>query len=109
MNIFALDWEPKQAAKWHCDAHIIKMPLETAQMLSTVNHLSGNGALLYAPTHVNHPCNIWARISKENYQWLWEFGLALCDEYEQRYKKIHASKTILYLTKNIPKIIKEKN
>ena len=35
MNIFHLDKNPKICAEYHCDRHVVKMILETAQMLST--------------------------------------------------------------------------
>lgn len=33
MNLFILDKDPARAARDHCDRHIVKMPLETTQML----------------------------------------------------------------------------
>lgn len=33
MNIFVLDENPKIAAKYHCDSHVKKMPVESCQML----------------------------------------------------------------------------
>jgi len=33
MNLFILDKAPKKCARDHCDRHIVKMPLETTQML----------------------------------------------------------------------------
>ena len=36
MNFFILDQDPICAAIWQCNKHIVKMPLETAQMLCTV-------------------------------------------------------------------------
>ena len=38
MNIFYLDDDPVLAAQQHCDRHVVKMILETAQILSTVWH-----------------------------------------------------------------------
>jgi len=29
MNIFVLDYNPKKAAEYHCDKHVVKMILET--------------------------------------------------------------------------------
>ena len=47
--------------------------------------------LLYAATHVNHPCSIWTRKSKANYMWLYELWTFLLDQYSVRYNgKIHA-------------------
>ena len=59
MNIFYLDKDPQQAAKYHCDKHVVKMILESAQMLCTVvNEISGGQVTPYKSTHKNHPCKI---------------------------------------------------
>lgn len=79
MNIFVLDTNPKLAAKYHCDQHVVKMILESAQMLSTV---IGHG---YKPTHVNHPCTVWLRQSQSNCQWLIELACHLNNEYKSRF------------------------
>lgn len=39
MNIFYLDHDPHVAARWMVDKHIVKMPLESCQMLSTAHRL----------------------------------------------------------------------
>lgn len=39
MNIFVLDQNPYEAAKGHCDKHVVKMILEYGQMLSTSHRL----------------------------------------------------------------------
>ena len=94
MNIFVLDKDPKQAAEWHVDKHIVKMPLETAQILCTI--LNGHGVMTpYKSTHVNHPCTIWAGKSMGNFIWLCELGIHLCDEYSYRYEKEHACKKVI--------------
>lgn len=96
MNIFYLDKCAQKSAQYMCNAHVVKMILETAQILSTVHHTKGsNNNILYKQTHVNHPCSIWARQSLYNYLWLCNHGLFLCKEYEFRYGKIHASKKII--------------
>lgn len=102
MNIFALDIDPEQAAKWHCDSHVNKMCLETAQMLSTINRMAGKTGQFYRPTHKNHMCTVWARASTENYRWLWRLGNFLSLEFEQRSRKVHASSHIINLAKEIP-------
>lgn len=102
MNVFALHYDPRQAARWHCDAHVVKMVLETAQLLCTAHHLTGSTAP-YRPTHANHPCAVWARDSQANYLWLCELGLELCREYTARYGRVHASEKVLWeLSRNAP-------
>ena len=39
MNIFYLSHDPREAATFHCDKHVVKMIVETAQMLSTAHRL----------------------------------------------------------------------
>ena len=42
MNIFVLDDDPKVCAMSHCDKHVVKMILETAQMICTTHHMLPN-------------------------------------------------------------------
>lgn len=104
MNIFYLHKNPKICAQYHCDKHVVKMILETAQILSTV-HWMNNGEGPYKPTHKKHPCVIWANESKSNYLWLIDLGLELCEEYTYRYGKRHKSEAVIKkMKKKIPKI-----
>lgn len=93
MNIFALSDDPKEAAQMHCDKHVVKMVLESAQMLSTVHHQykSTMRSFVYKPTHAKHPCTVWACENQANYQWLYEHFWHLSDEYTHRYGKYHKS------------------
>ena len=68
MNIFYLDENHETCAQYHCDKHVIKMILETAQLLCCVHWVSGVEAP-YKKTHVNHPSSVWARESLTNYKW----------------------------------------
>ena len=105
MNIFVLDIDPVIAAQSQCDKHVVKMILESAQLLSSVHHLTNSIPGLYKLTHKNHPCSIWARTSISNYKWLCSHALGLCNEYTFRYNKIHASQKIIELcANNIPEI-----
>lgn len=90
MNIFHVHQDPTIAAQMLCDKHVVKMLLESAQILATVNHKHGKPAT-YKPTHANHPSTLWAGRSKQNYEWLKAHGLALCDEYTYRYNREHKS------------------
>lgn len=104
MNIFVLDYDFKKNAEYHCDKHVVKMITEQNQILSTVHWLSG-GKAHYKPTHIHHPSTKWCLESIENYRWLINSTLALCEEYTYRYGKIHAGEEIcLQLAYNEPKI-----
>lgn len=85
MQVFVLDKDPVLAARYHCDKHVVKMIVETCQLLCTAHHLHGSEQPPYRKTHVNHPCAIWARESRANYDWLIQLGFALSDEYTLRY------------------------
>lgn len=90
MNIFVLDANPIIAAQLACDKHVVKMPLETAQMLCSAFPIAP-----YKKTHYNHPCTAWSRANISNYTWLIEYGLALCAEYTYRYNKTHKSEEVI--------------
>jgi hypothetical protein len=94
MNIFALSDCPKQAAKWYCDRHCTKMPLEIAQLLCSVFWMQKQTAP-YKLSHKNHPCSIFVRESCLNFEWTVEHGLALCKEYTERYNRVHASQSVI--------------
>lgn len=87
MNIFILDEDPRMCARYHCDKHVSKMILESAQMLSTV--MGGP----YKPTHQNHPCTVWTGESKENALWLIEMAGYLNAEWKRRYEHVQHHKS----------------
>ena len=104
MNIFVLSERPTEAVKWHVDKHIVKMPLETAQMLCTVRRSYGDDNAPYRATHQNHPCCKWVAESVENYVWLCILGIELCKEYTHRYDKTHKCEAVIQdCLDNIPK------
>ena len=104
MNIFILDKDPKICAQYHNDKHVVKMILETAQLLCTAHWETGTEAP-YKSTHKNHPCAVWVRECVENYNWLCDLGVELCIEYTYRYSKRHKSQDIIEWCKNnIPNI-----
>ena len=96
MNIFWLHDNPYVNARYHCDKHIKKMVLETAQMLCSVHHVvTENDNIPYKLAHKNHPCSIWVRECAENYLWLCELGIELCKEYTKRYNKVHKCQEVI--------------
>lgn len=100
MNIFVLDRDPKTAATMACDKHVVKMILETAQMLCAVGVTKGY-EMPYKATHSRHPCTLWAGASHANWTWLIEHGLALSAEYTMRYSKIHKSQRVIELARDM--------
>ncbi len=103
MNIFVLDTRPLQCARAHCDKHVVKMILETTQLLSTAVHVSSPEPVdgLYKKTHVNHPCAVWARATSGNFYWLSKLGDYLLAEYTYRYGKVHASTPVFERAKSL--------
>ena len=89
MNIFVSDKNPDIAAKNLDDKRLIKMCLETAQLLATAISLSG-GQATYKTTHKNHPSAIFVRLNRANFEWTFKHFLALLNEYSLRFNKTHA-------------------
>ena len=112
MNIFVTDPSPVASAQVLPDKHIVKMPLETCQMLSivasdkwghgfgTLPKLDGTPYKTEKGAFRNHPCTVWAQ---DNYTWFILHGLALCYEYTHRYGKKHSGQsTIAHCTQIFP-------
>jgi len=131
MNIFVVNNDPVCAAQELCDKHVVKMIVESGQMLSTAHrvldgveyysmskgtrprkikrwHLNdARERILWKASFVNHPCTLWTMATDGNYQWHANHAYALCKEYSRRYGKIHSSEILIeYLNYNLPKNIK---
>lgn len=125
MNIFFLDRSPNTAAQFHCDKHVVKMILESAQLLCTAhrvldgNHYFGLTAnrrkihrwklddqreqTLYKASHVNHPSAVWVRDNMDHYRWLYDLMYHLIGEYKHRYDdKYHKCEAMLAPLLNAP-------
>lgn len=111
MNIFYISHDPKKCAQWAVDKHVVKMILESAQLLSTSHRLidgieytaktktgrnvkrwslnDSRDNILYTATHINHPSAVWCRQNVNNYYWLSCYLMEHCEEYTYRYGKIH--------------------
>ena len=121
MNMFILDSDPKLAAEYHCNKHVVKMVLESAQMLCSAHWfslLNEHGKKLsdfkgsrkakdwlaqnsspqkvppYSFTHTGHPCTVWTAKNMGNYDWHVNFLRCLLDEYTLRYKKQHKCEAV---------------
>ena len=125
MNIFFLSQDPIEAAQMMVDRHVVKMILESAQLLSTAHRIldgveivnlvnnrkkkayilgDAREPVLYQATHVNHPSSVWCRTSVENYNWLVDHFFALMEEYTYRYDKQHKCfGEISYMLQSPPK------
>jgi len=121
MNLFVLDKDPVKAAQLQCDKHVVKMIVESAQMLSTAHRMldgdmhiergvskagrktsikrwvlpDDREGLLYKACHTGHPCTVWTMKSNNNYNWHWVHYKALCEEYTYRYGKVHKTDALL--------------
>lgn len=89
MQIFVTDKSPVKSAQALDDKRVVKMCLETCQLLSTAMYLNGVEGYPYKPTHIKHPCTKWVSRSRGNFCWLLRHFKALLMEYTKRYKKRH--------------------
>lgn len=112
MNIFVIDECPVLSAAELPDKHIVKMPLETCQMISviyskwyhnwgTIPKKDGTPYNTDKGAFRNHPCTVWAAEKYDNLAWLIRHGYALCNEYRHRYKKTHSCLDALYIAEDI--------
>lgn len=96
MNIFVLDKNIEKCARYHCDQHVVKMILESVQMLCTA--LNKKEIITpYKSTHQNHPCVLWVEQSFDNFSWLRNLAFALNNEYRFRFEKEVDHKSISVL------------
>lgn len=108
MNLFASNPCPVKSAHEQATVLLIKMIVESAQLLSTAHVVLDGKQVAYKATHQNHPSSIWTRQSKANYLWLFEHFKALCDEYEYRTGKVHKSVEHLKTLSKSPISIEDK-
>lgn len=108
MNIFILDKDPKQSARWLCDKHLSKMLLESAQMLCHAVYKNSTAQPPYKDLpkkYHRHPCTLWVCESRENYSWLCEHALEIAAEYTARYDKTHKTEAVVrWCYNNIPNL-----
>lgn len=95
MNRFIIEHHPDAIARSLCDQHIVKMPLEEAQMLCTAvwhhNPSFAEYTGLYKPVHQKHPCTLWAMETRANYVFAYNLYTSMLCEYHNRYGKWHGA------------------
>jgi hypothetical protein len=128
MNIFFIHENPVISAMSMTDKHVVKMIIESAQLMSTAHRLLDGKRniihvvrkshikslnchyelpedlenVMYKLTHQNHPSAIWTRSSAHNYMWLYQHFIALCNEYTRRYNRTHLTYTKLHRALRYP-------
>lgn len=100
MNIFVISPNTTECAQALDDLRLNKMIIETAQLLSTAMRVHGyTGNLVYATSHLNHPCAVWARETNSNYQWLVAYLEDLVMERKARTSKHHKTYDKVHILK----------
>lgn len=91
MNIFFLDSDLSQSAKYHVNSHCVKIITEANQCMASAYP---KGVAPYKWAYHNHPMTKWTRESKANFDYVVRYCLELCKEYTYRYGKIHKGEAI---------------
>jgi len=100
MNVFFLDYDHRANAMCHVDSYVVKIPLESCQMLAGAYP---NGDAPYKHTHINHPMSKWVRETELNFYFTIHYAIALCEEYTFRYNKRHKCQDVaIWYLKNPP-------
>ena len=112
MNRFIIEFNVEDIAKSLCDQHIVKMPLEEAQMLCTAlwHHAPefAEDCDLYKPVHQKHPSTIWVGHHPMAYSYTFSMWDELHKIYINRYGKQHASFRLRETIVNLPQPLIEK-
>lgn len=128
MNIFYLDPDPRVAAEYHCDKHVVKMIVESIQMLSNPYYTQHNITNLknltkndienientwktlprekpYRISFIHHPSSKWVMASSQHWEWLLCLAIELSFQYFSRYEKPHSCyNKLLWMKANPPKM-----
>ena len=96
MNIFALYSQPRLAARAHCDQHLHKMILESAQIVSSALYLrSWQVSWMYKPAYLSHPCVKWTAESNHNIMWVIELAQELEEIRQELGHPFHSSSDVI--------------
>ena len=99
MNIFAIEGDNNnidwiKSAKSQDNYRVVKMILESCQILSTVLNEQGIDAP-YRSFNPKHPSCLWAAESSDNFINLVKHCAAMIDEYRDRFDKTHKCEAVL--------------
>ena len=120
MNIFYVHKDPIISATMLIDKHVVKIIVESAQMLSTAHRMidgtqytgktktgrnikrwrhpnSNMDNVLYKACHTGHPSTLWVMENAYNYHWLYKHMIALNDQFKLRYGHVKDHSTITLL------------
>ena len=95
MNLFILSTIHDLNAQYHVDKHVVKMPIEATQLLSTVAREWCDMDIGYKSTYINHPVTKWVGACQQNFLWTAQYAKALFIEYSYRWDKSHKSASVL--------------
>ena len=109
MNIFAIEGNEEtgevdwiKSAKSQDNMRVVKMILESCQILSTVLNEQGVKAP-YRSFNPKHPSCKWAAASSANFENLMRHCASMIEEYEERFGKNHKCKAVLVRIKELYK------
>ncbi len=101
MNIFAIEGDEKtgqidwiKSGKSHDNYRVVKMILESCQLLSTALNVHGLKGP-YKSFNPKHPSTMWVIESSANFDDLVNLTISLLDEYGLRFKKTHKCEQVL--------------
>lgn len=84
------------------DAHVVKMVLETTQLLCACYHIRSPSLAeslaedwLYRKTHLRHPVTVWVASSKAHFEFALTYAFDLAKEYTLRYGRTHKCVNVL--------------
>jgi hypothetical protein len=108
MNIFAVHENPGIAARSLPDKLVCKMSTESLQLLTPWAYnahsyitTKPDGTQYSVKGYAHHPCMKWQYESPANVAWLLHHALVMCNEYTNRYGKLHGASHGLHQVLNL--------
>tara|TARA_Y100000004_G_C8930030_1_gene419484 strand:+ start:1140 stop:1643 length:504 start_codon:yes stop_codon:yes gene_type:complete len=118
MNIFVVDEDPVIAGQCLCDAHVLKLIVESCQTVCSALYINGavedqmpltKSGSFWRGGYKHHPCTIWVSESRSNARWVIDHAKELLNQYKLRYgKDTHACEEPLARFESMLHMIPEK-